>query len=80
MQELQTTERNLETILALERRTLTLSERELRRKRDLMERQAVAESEHDREERNVLAQRNRVQQIENDLELLPNKRALMQDY
>ncbi|MDP6175934.1 MAG: hypothetical protein QGF09_17370, partial [Rhodospirillales bacterium] len=60
--------------LKIERRSLTLNERDLARKRDLAAKKAVSQAAVDGEERNLLARRQSIQGMQNTLNRLPSSR------
>ncbi len=76
--ELDVREQNTRNALAIEKESLQLSERELRRKRDLVKKGTLPQSDADKEQRTVLAQRQSVTGQENTLRLLPVERQLLQ--
>jgi multidrug efflux pump subunit AcrA (membrane-fusion protein) len=65
---------NLRASLKIERRSLTLNERDLARKRDLAAKKAVSQAAVDGEERNLLARRQSIQGMQNTLNRLPSSR------
>jgi len=69
--ELATRRKNTQASLDIEKRSLTLSEREFVRKKELLARKTVAQSAVDQEERNLLSRRQSVQNLQNSLNLLP---------
>ena len=71
LEELQQRRVNLGRTLAVQRRSLELSERELERRRKLVEEGTISFSELDQEEKNYLTQQNTVQELENQLALIP---------
>ncbi len=75
--ELDVRQENTRTALAIEKQSLELSEKELRRKRSLVRKGTVPQSEVDKEERNVLSQRQSVTGQENALKLFPVERQLL---
>ena len=76
--ELDVREENTRTALAIERESLAIGQKELDRKRGLVQRGTVTRSEAEREERTVLAQRQSVTSQENLLRLLPVERQLLE--
>ena len=76
--ELEIREQNTRTALAIEKQSLGLSEKELRRKRSLVKKGTVPQSEVDKEERSVLSQRQSVTSQENALKLLPVEQQLLE--
>lgn len=73
--ELDAEQKNLEASLEIESRGLALEERELERQRKLLARGTVSQTSADEAERNLLRQRQSVQGLENELRLLPSRRA-----
>jgi RND family efflux transporter MFP subunit len=69
--------KNVRRLLEIEREQLILSERELTRIESLAERGAVAAARLDEQRRATLAQRQAVVSMENTLELLPSRRAVL---
>ena len=69
--ELNATQKNLETGLAIEQSSLELAKRDLERREKLQEQNAVSASEVDDQRRSVLAQQQSVQNLQNSLNLLP---------
>jgi multidrug efflux system membrane fusion protein len=61
-------------LLAIERESLDLAERELNRQRQLAERGQIAASTVEAQQRSVLSQRSAVQSLENQLQLVPVQR------
>jgi len=78
LEELDLKQTNLESSLAIEKEAMTLSERELRRKRELVAKATVSRSSVDQEARAVLGQRQKVQDLSNSINLLPTSRKLLQ--
>ncbi len=76
--ELEVREQNTRHALAIEKESLQLSEKELRRKRDLVKKGTLPQSDADKEQRTVLAQRQSVTGQENTLRLLPVERQLLE--
>ncbi len=77
LEELRLSERNHQTALEIERRALALAEKELKRKKKLLQREVIAESEYEQQERAVLSQRAKVQSLQNSLALVPAKRDVL---
>ena len=69
---------NTETTLAIERRSLELSEADLERRRSLMRNANISQASVDEAEREVLSARQRVQDLDNQLNLLPAERAVLE--
>lgn len=67
--EIEVREQNTRNALAIEKESLQLSNKELRRKRDLVRKGTLPQSDADKEQRNVLAQRQSVTGQENTLKL-----------
>jgi RND family efflux transporter MFP subunit len=78
MEELRLSETNHQASLEIERRALALAEKELDRKRKLLEREVIAESAYEQEERAVLGQRAKVQSLQNSLALMPARRQVLE--
>ena len=76
--ELDAEQKNLEASLEIEGRGLALEEHELERQRKLLARGTVSQTSADEAERNLLRQRQSVQELENQLRLLPSRRADLQ--
>jgi len=76
--ELDVKEANTRASLAIEKEALTLSEKELKRKRQLADKGTVTRSALDQEERNALAQRQTLQSLQNTLNLIPAERRLLE--
>jgi membrane fusion protein, multidrug efflux system len=74
LNELGEDESNIAKLLAIESRSLELSEKLLDRKNTALGRNAISQDEVDREERNFLLQKKQVQQLRNDLALMPVKK------
>lgn len=71
-------EENFRRLLEVERETLALSERELARIESLAERGTVAPARLDEQRRAALAQRQSVVSLQNSLDLLPSRRAVLE--
>lgn len=69
------TEENTKASLDIERQSLTIRERELDRKENLVRSGATSKTALDQETRDTLAQRKKVQDLENTLKLIPSQRA-----
>jgi len=69
---------NTESTLAIQRRSLLASERELERKRQLVADNIVAQSDVDQEESRYLQQLVRVGDLENTLKLVPSEREALE--
>lgn len=78
LEELTVKEANTRALLELEQEGLTLSEREVERKRSLAEKDTLSRSEYDKEKRDYLAQKQSVRSLLNTLELLPSERQLLE--
>lgn len=74
----QVKEQNTQASLVIERESLRLSEKELKRKRDLAAKGTVPQSDVDREKRTELSQRQSVTNLESTLRLLPAERRLLE--
>ncbi len=77
-EELEVKEANTRALLVLEQEGLRLSEREVERKRSLVDKNTLSRSEYDKEKRNYLAQKQSVRSLLNTLELLPSERQLLE--
>ena len=77
--ELGVNEQNTRESLKIEERALEVNEKELQRKRSLLQRSAVSQASVDQEQRNTLAQRRKVQDLKNSLRLIPSQRALRRE-
>ncbi|MFP6713028.1 MAG: hypothetical protein VB913_15165 [Rhodospirillales bacterium] len=71
--ELKTREENTKASISIERRSLRLNEKDLKRKQALLNRRAVSQAAVDQEERNLLTRRQSVQSLQNSLNLLPSE-------
>lgn len=76
--ELDAEQDNLEASRKIEGRTLALEESEVERQRKLLAKGTVSQSRVDEAERALLRQRQSVQELENQLRLLPSRRADLQ--
>ena len=76
--ELEQSRENTERILAVERRSLEISTRELERNQALFKEQIISATDLETQERQLLTQQSRVRELENTLELIPaRKKALL---
>jgi multidrug efflux system membrane fusion protein len=73
IKELQQQKVNTERQLAVEREALTLTKRELERKRQLHKKGFVSQSELEQEEKSLLAQETALNSLINTLDLIPSK-------
>ncbi|MEO1161426.1 MAG: efflux RND transporter periplasmic adaptor subunit, partial [Pseudomonadota bacterium] len=71
------TEDNTKASLKIEREALTIRERELARKEELVRSGATSRTALDQETRDTLVQRKKVQDLENTLKLIPSQRAAL---
>ncbi len=78
LEELDLKAANFEASLAIEQQALTLSQAELKRKRDLIAKGTVSRSSVDQEARSALGQRQKVQDLSNSIALLPASRKLLE--
>ena len=78
LEELAAREANLRASLEIERRAVDLAERELARARQLFERGTSSQARVDEAEQALLAQRQRVQELENELNLIPARRRVLE--
>jgi len=69
--EIKTREKNTKASLGIERRSLALNQKDLKRKQALLKRRAVSQAAVDQEERTLLARRQSMQSLQNSLNLLP---------
>lgn len=72
--ELETRKENTRSTLRIEQRSLDAHERDLKRKRELLESAVVSQSEVDQEESRYLQQLVRVEQLDSALKLIPSER------
>jgi RND family efflux transporter MFP subunit len=72
--ELDVEEQSLRSQIEIQRRSLELSENDLKRNVELVERGSVSESLMEQVERDVLAQRNQLQSLQSSLAAMPAKR------
>lgn len=77
-EELKVKEANTRALLKLEQEGLRLSQREVQRKRSLVDQNTLSRSEYDKETRNYLIQQQSVRSLQNTLELLPSERQLLE--
>lgn len=78
MEELEARQANLRASLEIERRAVDLAERELARARQLLARGTASQSRVDEAEQTLLSQRQRVQELENELNLIPARRRVLE--
>ena len=76
--ELEVEEGNLQASLEIERRALVIAERELARQKQLRTKGNVSQARVDESENALLQQRQKAQDLENQLGLLPSRRAVLQ--
>ena len=74
IEQLEVEKRNSERLLEVEKRSLTLAQEDLARKKELLARGVITPSSVDQETRSVLQQEQNVARIENDLALIPTRR------
>ena len=74
--ELAIKETNTRASLAIEEQVLALGEKDLERRRKLVDRGTVTRSEFEEDERQVLAQRQGVQSLQNSLNLIPAEKTI----
>ncbi|MDP7132886.1 MAG: efflux RND transporter periplasmic adaptor subunit [Planctomycetota bacterium] len=72
--ELATQGQNNRASLEIEKRSLGLAEDSLKRRKELLSKNAISQDDVDREERGVLQQRQSIQKLENSLKLIPAQR------
>jgi multidrug efflux pump subunit AcrA (membrane-fusion protein) len=78
MEELRVKELNTRASLKIEARALSLNEKELKRKRELLKKGSITtQSAVDQEERNVLRQQQTVQNLKNSRNLIPAEREVL---
>jgi len=77
LKELDAKEKNARQSLDIEQRSLDLSNRDLERKRKLLQQNTVSQAAVDQEERNVLVRRQSVQVHQNTLNLIPAERDVL---
>ncbi|HUU42531.1 MAG TPA: efflux RND transporter periplasmic adaptor subunit, partial [Planctomycetota bacterium] len=78
LQELDVNEQNYRASLVIEQEALAVGQKELERKRALVESRSIAQTLYDQEERLFLVQRNKVQLLKNSLNLVPAQRLVLQ--
>ena len=78
LQELQTTESNLQSVLVVEKKSLELKRSQLERKQALQKRGTATPLSVEQEQRDTLAQERRVIDIENALKLLPAQKSVQE--
>ena len=71
------TEENTRASLEIERQSLTIRERELARKEELVRSGATSKTALDQETRDTLLHRKKVQDLENTIRLIPSQRAAL---
>ncbi|MCG8427020.1 MAG: efflux RND transporter periplasmic adaptor subunit [Chromatiales bacterium] len=76
--ELSTKERNTYASLKIEENALALTDKELKRKRSLIDKGGISRSELETQERTLLSQQQSVQNQKNTLSLIPSQRALLE--
>lgn len=76
--ELDVQRENLDSSIAIVRRTLDLSRRDFKRKQALLKRGAISASQTDRALQDVLTGEQRVQDLANSLNLIPAKRKVLE--
>lgn len=76
--EIKARRQNTRASLAIENRSLVLSERDLVRKQSLLKQRTVSQAAVDQEERNLLSRRQSVQNLQNSLNLLPSEEDRLQ--
>ena len=76
--ELGQNEANTRQIIAIETQSLTLSQKMLERKQQVVARNAVSQDAVDREEKSFLAQKQALEQRKNTLALIPSQRKALQ--
>ncbi len=74
LRELDQSRKNTQRLLAVEKKSLTISAQELKRMRDLFDKGVVSKSNVEKEERTFLAQQTVVNNLQNSLDLIPAKR------
>lgn len=74
--ELQTNQKNLESILIIEKKSLTLKDAQLKRLETLKSRGSATQASLDQEQRDKLTQERRVLDIENQLRLSPSQQSV----
>ncbi|MCP4023158.1 MAG: hypothetical protein GY729_15050 [Desulfobacteraceae bacterium] len=78
LRELEQSRKNTQRLLEIEKKSLSISARELKRKRELHEKGYASKSDLEKEERTFLAQQTLVNNLQNTLDLIPSrKNALM---
>ena len=74
LKELEQSRKNTRRLLSIEKRSLTISSQELKRKRELFEKGYISKSDLEQEEINFLAQQTAVNNLQNSLDLIPSQR------
>ena len=78
LKELAQSQENTQRLLAIEKKSLTISAQELKRKRELFDKEYISASDLEKEERNFLANQTAVNNLQNILSLIPSqKKALL---
>ena len=78
LKELAQSQENTQRLLAIEKKSLTISAQELKRKRELFDKEYISASDLEKEERNFLANQTAVNNLQNTLSLIPSqKKALL---
>ncbi|NOQ41626.1 MAG: efflux transporter periplasmic adaptor subunit [Desulfuromusa sp.] len=76
--ELQAQNENTDISLKIEKRSLTLAEKSLARKRNALKNRTISADDVDKEERNVLTQRQNVQNLQNTLVVFPSRKKALE--
>lgn len=76
--ELAVREANTRALLEIERRAVALAEDDVERRRELLARNAISEVAVDQAETELLSRRQRVQELDNQLQLLPVERRVLE--
>ncbi|MFT5697819.1 MAG: multidrug efflux system membrane fusion protein [Desulforhopalus sp.] len=71
--ELNQQKENTRRLIAIEKEALVLTEKELERKRKLMEKGYISQSDLEQEEKNLLTQQTSVKNLQNSLALIPSQ-------
>ncbi len=77
LNELKVKESNTRVSLKIEQQVLKVARKELNRLRKLLRRNAVSQNSADQQERTMLAQNQQVQSLQNNLNLIPTQRQLL---
>ncbi|MCA9449346.1 MAG: efflux RND transporter periplasmic adaptor subunit, partial [Candidatus Omnitrophica bacterium] len=74
LKNLEAQEENARQLLAIEKDSLVVSQRQIEREKTLLSRGTIPETQYEQTEKTLLTQRNQVQSLENTLNLVPSQR------